>query len=211
MKTIDVAYSKNREFHSTEFQNLGPTAEVLWKGGTKSQHDRFEQITRILPNLSNKSLLDVGCGFGDFYSYVNQRGTKKLEYSGIDLCPEMVRECRKRHPSAEFHEVGVLEHEADPQQYDYSIASGIFAMPHDDWDTYVVKTLGRMFDISRSGLAVNFLSSYSQSPSKESRYANPGHVLELLMKNISPWVVLVHDYRWNDFTIGIFREQQHKE
>jgi hypothetical protein len=122
----------------------------------------------------------------------------------------MVAECRRRFPGVPFHDSGILEFEPGTIEYDFTIASGLFAMPNPDWDAYVVQTVQSMFRCSRIATAVNFLSNYSRSPSPESHYANPGHTLELLMKNITPWATLAHDYRWNDFTIALFREPQQR-
>jgi SAM-dependent methyltransferase len=208
MDAVELAYSKNRAFHTSELRHFGPRTEVLWKGGPKSQRDRFDQIVRILPDLSGTSVLDVGCGFGDFHAYLVQAGFQDIRYCGIDICREMIEECRRRHPDQEFHECGILEYEPTAPRFDFSVASGIFFMPSPDWESYVAKTVKSMFNVSRVGLAVNFLSSYSKAPSEESYYAQPGRTLELLMHNVTPWAVLAHDYRWNDFTIGLFHHPQ---
>jgi hypothetical protein len=87
-----------------------------------------------------------------------------------------------------------------------SVASGIFMFPNPNWEEYVLLTVKKMFVLSRSATIVNFLSSFSESPSAESHYADPGATLSLLMQEISPAAVLLHDYRRNDFTVGLFRE-----
>lgn len=209
MDAVEHAYQKNRDFHQAEFQSLGPATEVLWKGGEKSQHDRFQQILRVLPELTGARVLDVGCGFGDFLPYAEAAGNKRVDYCGIDLCGEMIDECRRRRPDAEFHQCGVLEHENTGRPYDFAIASGIFAMPNSQWKDYVVQTTQHMLNLASRGVAVNFLSSFSQAPSPESHYADPAETLALLMHKVSPWCVLAHDYRWNDFTVALFRTPQY--
>jgi ubiquinone/menaquinone biosynthesis C-methylase UbiE len=209
MSLTEVAYAKNRAFHTAEFQSLGAATEVLWKGGAKSQRDRFDQIVRVLPDLSGFSILDVGCGFADFYSYLRKHGCRDFEYVGIDICTEMVEECRQRHrgdAACEFHEAGILEFSRSARRFDVAIASGLFAMPMPNWNQYIQQTIDSMFQVTSVGIAANFLSAFSQSPSPESHYAEPARVLDQLMHNTSPWAVLLHDYRWNDFTVGLFHQ-----
>ena len=38
-----------------------------------------------MTNLSNKSIIDIGCGFGDFYSYLNAQNIILKKYLGIDI------------------------------------------------------------------------------------------------------------------------------
>ena len=208
LTSVENAYQKNRQFHRAEFNQLGPMTEVLWKGGEKSQHDRFRQILRALPDLSGRRVLDVGCGFGDFLTYAESMGNSDIDYCGIDLCFEMIEECRKRRPGAEFRQCGVLEYEAEGAQYDFVIGSGIFALPNPDWQGYMVQTVRSMFNIATVGVAVNFLSDFSRSPSPESHYANPALTLDAVMREVTPWAAIIHDYRWNDFTVALFHEAQ---
>ncbi len=186
---------------------FGLRTEALWRGGEPAQRVRFEQIIRIVPDLDGKSILDVGCGFGDLNGFLKSRGVR-IQYFGLDLCEAMVAECRRRHPDGTFFLGGVLEFElpADQPPFDVSVASGIFMFPNPDWRDYVTQTVKKMFSLSRRATVVNFLSSFSQSPSPESYYVDPGETLSLLMREISPWAVLIHDYRRNDFTVGLFHE-----
>ena len=38
----------------------------------------------------NISILDVGCGYGGFYSYLKENTDKEVTYSGIDLVEDMI-------------------------------------------------------------------------------------------------------------------------
>ena len=207
MDSIQVAYEANRKFHGAEAARLGATTEVLWKGGPASQRSRFAQIVRAVPQWNGKSVLDVGCGFADLYDYLSETG-RQVSYAGVDLCEPMIERCRERHPQCEFHLGGVLELPADQFRCDIAVGCGIFAFPNPDWENYLLTTVRHMFALSREAVVINFLSSYSQAPSPESHYADPAATLGLLMKNVTPWAVLLHDYRWNDFTVGLFHNQQ---
>src|SRR4051812_50192378 len=61
-----------------------------------SQEKRFEALL-ALGDLDGARLLDVGCGFGDFLTFLEGRGIRP-EYTGIDLCEPMIARCRERYP-----------------------------------------------------------------------------------------------------------------
>jgi len=53
-----------------------------------TQKTRFKVLSEI-GDLNNKSILDVGCGFGDLYQYLSNRFHGFL-YTGIDVTSLMI-------------------------------------------------------------------------------------------------------------------------
>lgn len=49
----------------------------------------------LVPNLTNKVVLDIGCGMGDFAAYCIGQGAK--EVTGIDISANMITVAKKRH------------------------------------------------------------------------------------------------------------------
>ena len=74
------------------FKNLvllhGEDIRSLDWGGRSSQSQRFKVLYDVGINLES-SVLDVGCGHGDFYGYLIRKGFCG-NYSGVDLTPEMI-------------------------------------------------------------------------------------------------------------------------
>ena len=151
-----------------------------------------------------KRLLDVGCGFGDLLSWLNARGVEP-HYTGIDICKPMIERCRKR-----FHGTGARFQIADAltfvtdHPYDYIVASGIFGYDAKDTKQRVQPTLERLFDLTRIGMAVNFLSRCAVTRSPGRLYLHPSDVLQFALK-LTPAVRLDHTYMPNDFTLCLFR------
>src|SRR5690349_642730 len=77
----------------------GSVAEGV-KMSPAGQRDRFAQLTRI-GDLHGHSLVDVGCGVGDFYAYLREH-VEPLDYLGVDLMPEMAQRAGERYPEARF-------------------------------------------------------------------------------------------------------------
>ena len=51
---------------------------------------RFHAVAEALENVPVKSLLDVGCGYGDFFYYLATKHVMLERYSAIDLNPMFV-------------------------------------------------------------------------------------------------------------------------
>lgn len=197
MKAIDQYkefFQENYEKYNTDIKALGWTKE--------SQQRRFEVLLEI-GDTNNKSILDVGCGFGDFRKLLTTPF-----YTGIDLVPEFIAEAKK-HNNGKFlvHSIDSYIKEYPFIAFDYVFASGIFFMKHRNWNRYVLDKITQMFKLCTKGIAINFISKYA--PNKEGKkslmhYTDPSVVLNLAMK-ISNKVILKHNYLPNDFTLYIYR------
>lgn len=201
-KQVDMQ-KKYKEFFEQEFGLYGESLRSLgWN--ERSQADRFAALAGV-DSLAGKRILDVGCGFGDFYDYLANTEKVGLKgYTGLDIVPDFIRIARSRYPEATFFDADVLSFKPD-REFDYAVASGIFFLSCDAWEDYVVTVCRKMYEISGLGIAANFLSIFSPHPDDFSRYASPAKVLDLLMTHISPIAVLRHDYRQNDFTVYLYK------
>ena len=164
-----------------------------------SQELRFEALL-ALGDLEGRSVLDVGCGFGDFLEFLRERGIE-TRYTGIDICEPMIERCRARFTGADARfEIGdVLEWGPD-EAPDYVIASGIFGLDARGARARIRPTLHRMYGWARRGMAANFLSQRSRVPAEARVYVDPAEALEMAFA-LTPAVRLDHSYLPNDFTI----------
>src|SRR6185503_1230336 len=64
----------------------GPAAT---QNSAEGQLFRFERIAQVA-DLRGRSVLDLGCGLGDLYPFLRKR-FGALDYTGIDVVPEMVK------------------------------------------------------------------------------------------------------------------------
>jgi SAM-dependent methyltransferase len=194
-----------KEYFFQRYRKYGNNIQSLW-GSTSSQEDRF-QILSDIGDLNRKTILDVGCGFGDLYRYLNSKGIHVGSYHGVDLVEEFILEATLRHQNPEsratFEISDILETRTN-DRFDFAFASGLFFMRNENWDSYVSSVCEKMFSISRVGVAVNFLSEFSTAKDGFSKYSCPTRVLNLLMNAITSKAVLRHDYRRNDFTIYLY-------
>lgn len=169
-----------------------------------SQERRFEALL-ALGDFHGRTLLDVGCGFGDFLQFLGERGIRP-RYTGLDICEPMIARCRERFASsdARFVVADVLDY-TPPHSFDYVVASGIFGLEAPGVRERIAPTIERMTQWSRVGCAVNFLSSRSPAPAEARVYVDPCEMLELGLA-ITRAARIDHSYLPNDFTLHLFRE-----
>lgn len=68
----------------------GTTAKGVNWTSTQTQRLRFKIISEFLPkDMAYTSLIDAGCGFGDFYTYLEKKSKLPLKYIGIDSLEDM--------------------------------------------------------------------------------------------------------------------------
>ena len=168
-----------------------------------SQEKRFEALL-ALGDFHGRTLLDVGCGFGDLLAFLHERGIRPA-YTGIDICEPMILRCRSRFPDsgARFYVSDVLAHQP-AQMPDFVVASGIFGLDARDARARIRPTLQRMFSWAREGVAVNFLSRRSLDPAEGRVYVDPAEALEAAF-SLTPAAILDHTYLPNDFTIHLYK------
>jgi SAM-dependent methyltransferase len=190
-------------FYENHIRRFGYGFRALGFGRRSSQEKRFQTATG-LGDFHGKRLLDVGCGFGDLLAWLNARGVEP-RYTGMDICKPMIERCRKRFAGtgARFQIGDALTFVTD-EPYDYIVASGIFGYAAKDTRKRVQPTLERLFDLTRIGLAVNFLSRCAVTRSPGRLYLHPADVLQFALK-LTPAVRLEHTYLPNDFTLCLYR------
>lgn len=168
-----------------------------------SQEKRFGALCAV-GELDGRTVLDVGCGFGDFLPFLERRGIR-ARYTGLDVCAPMIERCRERFAGrdARFVVADVLDFVPEGP-YDYVVASGIFGLDAPGARERIGPTVARMFSWCRIGMAANFLSSKSPLPVEGRVYVDPCEALAMGLE-LTPAVRLDHNYLPNDFTLQLFK------
>jgi hypothetical protein len=116
--------------------------------------------------IPSGTLLDFGCGLGDFSSWVPQ-----VEYVGYDWAPGMVERAQKEHGSKRRR----FTNEMPEGRFDVVVCIGPFNLPGSFEETW--ETLGKLWSRSKYCLAVclyygNDPSCLSYSPSCVASFAD---------------------------------------
>jgi len=185
LNTLERKYSSMKD-ESSEYKKVG------W-GSVETQTKRFEVLLDIA-DVSNKKLLDIGCGLGHFVDVLKQKNIQ-CYYSGIDMLNSMIEMAKKRNPSYQFsvNSIDSLNNE----KFDYVFSSGIFTYSNLNDFKYHIK---KMYDMANFGVAFNTLSTWGDSIDENEFQADPIATLNYC-KTITPYISLRHDYLPHDFTI----------
>jgi SAM-dependent methyltransferase len=187
------------DFYDYVLNCYGETAEGLHYNSAGSQQTRFRVLREMLPeNLHGLSMVDLGCGFGDFLLYLREHGDEIGRYVGIDLHERMVEVARAR-TGAEILHGDVL---ADPlPEADWYVCSGALNnLTQDETRT----AIERCFGAARRGFVFNVL--HGDDRSGTFNYRKPEEV-EAWAADLGAEVKIVDDYMYRDFTAALTRAQ----
>ena len=191
--------------HYTElYQKFGKTpASLGWPKGRQTL--RFKVFSEI-GELKNSSVLDVGCGFGDFFTFLKSK-RKNIKYTGIDINPIFIDIAKSKHKNGSFF-VRDIEKEIFNNKFDWSFAIGTTntAGTYD----YVERNLTEMLRISKKGVAMDFMSSYVDFRRKQSSHFEPEKIFKIA-KKLSRRVIIRHDYLPFEFCVYIYKDNKLKK
>lgn len=196
-KTHDVII----KHHTELYQKFGRHKSSL--GDPREHYNiRFKIMTEI-GELNNLKILDVGCGWGDFLTYLNNKGIN-TKYTGVDINPIFIEICKSNHKNANFFERDI-EKEKFNEKFDYVFGIGITSLIG-SYDA-VKKLITEMLRISKKGIAINFMSTYVDFQKKESSHFSPEKIFSI-SKKLSRRVVIRHDYLPFEFCVYIYKNDK---
>ncbi len=172
----------------------------------------FEDLLVIGDKTNEFSILDIGCGLGDFYGYLKKAGYT-FKYAGYDIAPQLIEAAKKKFPEADF-EVRDILHDDRPKQFDFVFCCGALNISFEERDThldFIRSMLLRMFELCKIGIGVNFLSSQAVYflPDDSFRqpqyfYSKPEEIVAMA-KGIADRFILRHEYHPGDFTVYLLK------
>ena len=170
------------------------------------QRLRFKIILDALGETHNCSILDVGCGYGAFYSYlIDDCQRYSISYSGVDICDPMIQAAKSHRPNVHFATRDIVT-DPLPQSYDFVVASGLFQFNH-SWGP-AEALIKAMWQHTRHTLVFNMLSvdtPMDENWVNEEFHVEPERAIHFCRSLTKYWSAK-HDYRLNDFTIIMRRE-----
>lgn len=178
----------------------------LW-ATTERQLKRFEQIIKII-DLNNRDILDVGCGYGDFYNWLLNQNIIPKSYVGVELLEEHCEIARFNLPKTCSILCGnFLEQQINKSQY--CILSGALNFYDNGWFDLTHQILDKMWNLSTIGIVFNLRSPYSLT---ENYYKIEAQIQEFspsywcsYAHSKTPNYALYHNYVDYDYTIAMWK------
>ena len=191
-------------YYNKKVKEYGPVSKGVDWNGKESQYLRFDILSNVFEEKSDFSLLDYGCGYGEFLNYLDKNHYKNISYTGFDLSNEMITRAKLKFPNNYF--TNKILHNLT---YDYTILSGTLHIKLDNskdkWEKHIIKTLNHLNQISKKGFAFNLLTSYSNKEYMKDYlyYASPEEIFKYCKLNFSKNVLLDHSYNLYEFTVFV--------
>jgi SAM-dependent methyltransferase len=203
-ETMDP-FSKEQllSFYNFHLRKFGDRPEAL-RWTPQGQLRRYHMLADIAPpaELNNSTVLDYGCGTGDFYRFLKRRGIN-VKYTGVDINENFIELAKKKYPECSFRVMcagdDVLE-----GFYDYIFICGVFNLQVPGVEDDLKNALVTLFDHCNKGLALNALSSHTPVKDPELHFTSPEEMVKYSLENLSPSVALRHDRIPNDFTLFVY-------
>lgn len=172
--------------------------------GTKERRAIRHKVLSEVGLQTGDKVLDLGCGFGDFYSYLISKKIN-VEYAGYDINSELIKIAQQKHPGIEFQVVDILIE--DFPVFDFIVSSSAFNLRllRDNNYEFIESILKKCYEHANVGVAVDFLTSYVDFEMPDAFHYQPEHVFSIA-KKLSKRVCLRHDYELYEFCIYIYKD-----
>ena len=204
MSDSDSIRSSVATYYASKLAAYGPTPRGVDWNGVTSHELRHRQFLRLLDGVPDASLLDLGCGFGDFFRFLRAEGHRG-QYIGYDVAANMIAEALRLHGQGADRQWRVG---AEPEEaVDFAIASGILNVkgdtPIEVWELYVRETIDILARVGRRGFAFNVLSLSSDPERRAANlyYADASKTLSYCLDRYGRSVALLQDYGLYEFTV----------
>lgn len=185
-----IGYKNNTQFYKRVIKKYGISARGVHWDSEESQYIRFEILTKFIKNdIKDSTIIDAGCGFGEYYNYLYDNNLKPKKYIGIDCEEEMITQASKRFLNTKFVLKNILEDKLPTS--DYYVCSG--AMNTLD-ENEVLSFIKRSYRASEKGFIFNFL--------KEDSLTNVSvNIVLTFCKTICSNINIKDNYLKNDISI----------
>ncbi len=169
------------------------------------QSIRFQNAYKFLNNT--ESVLDFGCGFGDFFNYL-KTNNKNIQYFGFDLMEEFIIEAKSKYPDGNFNLIKPFQ--TINLEIDTSVAFGTFNYLYsENEETHfeaIKKIIKQLWSISKKNLIIDFQSEYVDFKQPNAYHQNLDSLINFLNKNISRRIKIDYSYMPFEFMICVYKD-----
>lgn len=206
--------------HFNEIKNLyrssykvhgdSPAALLTPKGRNAT---RYSAIDPFLKDVES-TICDYGCGFGYLYQYIkNFPNGLKLDYTGVDMLPEFINQCKEKYKDANFFVVDSDEHVG--KNYDIVFSSGVFNIKTDDNSEiskkYAFERIRYLFEITNDVFICDFLSDFVDFKQSNSQHFSVQEIADFCVKNLGRKFQIRHDLLPYEFTLIVHKNSDIKK
>jgi len=134
---------------------------VFWMNTNARDLSFFEGLTNGLRFNDSVSVLDIGCGKGEFISFFSKRfpNTRLEPYIGIDIVPQFLDLAQRQYSGFEFKLDNFLRPDfGGGEKFELVIALGVLVTRVRCYDEYLEFFINRMVGFSSKYVAFNVVT-----------------------------------------------------
>jgi len=186
------------------YKKFGDDPRSLQYNSARAASVRYEQLLADI-DVDGKTILDVGCGFGDLIPFINSK-TKSFDYLGIDIMSEFIKVAQKKYPKYKFLTGDYLGHPLS-QKFDVIFCSGSLNSNIIGAESFRRHAIKNLFNHANYALSFNLTGSCPQPENKKAFRVYYSNSLEILMYclGLTRKVILRQHYKKKDFTVVMFK------
>jgi SAM-dependent methyltransferase len=189
----------NEKFYLAALKLHGMSPKGVHWHSNESQQIRFEVLLSLCTNdITTKSIVDAGCGFGDFYHFLQAQHAMPTSYIGIDSVKQMCSIAKEQTQSDILH-FDILKEELP--QADYYFCSGAMNILS-EYESFVF--IRNCFMACREAFIFNVLHG-----TKESQTYNymTKEQIQNYAKELGAWHVEFREgYLEGDISVGFYKK-----
>jgi SAM-dependent methyltransferase len=203
--------NKSNKLFDECVEKYGESSSAVKWDNQQTQYLRFaELIKHIDINDSSKSILDVGCGNGELYKFLNFIGYGG-KYTGYDINEKLLTIARSRFKNIDVKRVDVLSNEGtENSKFDYVLMSGLFNLNIGQNKDWCCKFINRMYQLCLNSCSFNAISTYVNYQEEHMFYLNPMEIIDYCINNMSPSVELFHHKLPYNYTVTVYKRMDWK-
>jgi SAM-dependent methyltransferase len=184
------------ERYTKRLGQFGRDPRTLGWDTTEHQQRRFAAALELV-RFEQQRILDIGCGFSDFYAFLRQHGVQPAAYHGIDINASLLTQAQQVCPTGTFERRNILLEPYEEPVSDVTVMFGVLNLrlrgPSNE--PYATQMIQHAWVTCRRALVVDMLSAYRTPAYPEEDfvfYYEPERMLRVAL-SLTPNVMLKHD------------------
>lgn len=190
--------SATNERYNKRFSAKGAGPHALGWGKKDYQIKRFFDLLHATQpdDFRNKTILDIGCGFGDLYDFLLKQHLNPKKYIGIDINDNFIKLARNKHPGCSFETRDLMLSPACRFLADTGVALGVINFKQKNHKKYAEEFIKKSFEAVKEVLIVNVISDIHNEDYQREKfiyYYRPAEWLKFA-QSLTPFCSLIQDY-----------------